>query len=154
MKYKSTIKQLNHSEIKQILDQMDKRVVFDKTNIIPDHRQMYSKLKEYISYEKITRKSVLGIDLFQYSFYGEFEQTLIPFLLKSMLESTVKLCLTNHAFIFQKYWPERIERNFISTGDGGFLLFDNPLQSLLFACNFAVVLRVYNAYHYFPRLRR
>jgi hypothetical protein len=154
MKYKSTIKQLNHSEIKQMLDQMDKRVVFDKTNIIPDHRQMYSKLKEYISYEKITRKSVLGIDLFQYSSYGEFEQTLIPFLLKSMLESTVKLCLNNHAFIFQKYWPERIERNFISTGDGGFLLFDNPLQSLLFACNFAVVLRVYNAYHYFPRLRR
>jgi hypothetical protein len=154
MKYKSTIKQLNHSEIKQMLDQMDKRVVFDKTNIIPDHRQMYSKLKEYISYEKITRKSVLGIDLFQYSSYGEFEQTLIPFLLKSMIESTVKLCLNNHAFIFQKYWPERIERNFISTGDGGFLLFDNPLQSLLFACNFAVVLRVYNAYHYFPRLRR
>jgi hypothetical protein len=154
MKYKSTIKQLSHNEIQHILDELDKRVVFDKTNMIPDHRQMYSKLKNYISYEKITRKSVLGIDLFQYSSYGEFEQTLIPFLLKSMLESTVKMCLSNHSYIFQKYYPERIERNFISTGDGGFLLFDNPLQSLLFACNFAVVLRVFNAYHYYPRLRR
>jgi hypothetical protein len=154
MKYKSTIKQLSHNEIQHILDELDKRVVFDKTNMIPDHRQMYSKLKDYISYEKITRKSVLGIDLFQYSSYGEFEQTLVPFLLKSMLESTVKMCLTNHSYIFQKYYPERIERNFISTGDGGFLLFDNPLQSLLFACNFAVVLRVFNAYHYYPRLRR
>jgi hypothetical protein len=154
MKYNSTIKQLSHNEIKQILDEFDKRVVFDKTNVIPDHRQMYSKLKDYIRYEKITRKSVLGIDLFQYSSYGEFEQTLIPFLLKSMLESTVKMCLTNHSYIFQKYYPERIERNFISTGDGGFLLFDNPLQSLLFACNFAVVIRVFNAYHYYPRLRR
>jgi hypothetical protein len=154
MQYKSTIKQLSHNDIKQILDQMDKRVVFDKTNIIPDHRQMYTRLKNYISYEKISRKSVLGLDLFQYSSYGEFEQTLIPFLLKILLESTVKLCLNNHSFIFQKYWPERIERNFISTGDGGFILFDNPLQSLLFASNFAVVLRAYNAYHFFPRLRR
>jgi hypothetical protein len=33
-------------------------------------------------------------------------------------------------------------------------MFDNPLQALLFACNFAVVLRVFNAYHYYPRLRR
>ena len=151
---KSTLKQLEHAEIKAILNEMDKRVVFDKTNIIPDHRKLYAKLKEYIHYERISRKSVLGIDMFQYSSYGEFEQTLIPFLFKTMFDSTIKLCLENHRFIFQRYDAERIERNFISTGDGGFVLFDNPLQSLLFACNFAVVLRAYNAYHYFPRLRR
>jgi hypothetical protein len=92
--------------------------------------------------------------MYQYSSLGEFEQTLIPFLFKTMFESTIKLCMENHRFIFQKYSTERIERNFISTGDGGFLLFDNPLQSLLFAANFAVVLRTFNAYHYYPRLRR
>jgi len=151
---KSNIKQLDHEEIKKILEAKDKRVVFDKTNIIPDHRHLYRELRSYISYDKITRKSVLGIDMFQYSSYGEFEQTLIPFLFKTMFESTIKLCFENHLFIFQRYSTERIERNFISTGDGGFLLFDNPLQSLLFACNFAVVLRAYNAYHYYPRLRR
>jgi hypothetical protein len=154
MKYRSTLKQVEHQEIKKILDEKDQRVVFDKTNIIPDHRSLAADLRRYISYDKISRKSVLGIDMFQYSSYGEFEQTLIPFLFKTMFESTIRLCLKHHRFIFQKYDSSRIERNFISTGDGGFLLFDNPLQSLLFACNFAVVLRVYNAYHYYPRLRR
>jgi hypothetical protein len=154
MKYRSTLKQVEHEEIKRMLDEKDQRVVFDKTNIIPDHRSLSAELRNYISYDRISRKSVLGIDMYQYSSYGEFEQTLIPFLFKTMFESTIKLCMENHRFIFQKYDNERIERNFISTGDGGFLLFDNPLQSLLFACNFAVVLRVYNAYHYYPRLRR
>jgi hypothetical protein len=154
MKYRSTLKQVEHLDIKKILDEKDQRVVFDKTNIIPDHRSLSADLRKYISYDKISRKSVLGIDMFQYSSYGEFEQTLIPFLFKNMFESAIKLCLENHRFIFQKYNSERIERNFISTGDGGFQLFDNPLQSLLFACNFAVVLRTYNAYHYYPRLRR
>lgn len=154
MKFKSTLKQLDHNEIKKILNQKDQRVVFDKTNIIPDHRALTSELKQYISYDKISRKSVLGIDMFQYSSYGEFEQTLIPYLFKTIFESTIKLCIQNHPFIFQRYNAARIERNFISTGDGGFLLFDNPLQSVLFASNFAVVLRAYNAYHFYPRLRR
>ncbi|MCF8405185.1 MAG: hypothetical protein K9H58_14670 [Bacteroidales bacterium] len=154
MKLRSSLKHLELEQIKEILNTKDKRVVFDKTNIIPDHRNLMTELKKYISYERISKKSVLGIDMYQYSSYGEFEQTLIPFLFKNMFESTIKLCIENHPFIFQKYNSERIERNFISTGDGGFLLFDNPLQSLLFAINFAVVLRAYNAYHYFPRLRR
>ena len=151
---KSNLKNVLHSEIKKILENKDKRVVFEKTNIIPDHRGLLKDLKHYISYDQIKRKSVLGIDMYQYSSYGEFEQTLIPFLFKTMFDSTIKLCLENHKFIFQKYNRNRIERNFISTGDGGFYMFDNPLQALLFACNFAVVLRIYNAYHYYPRLRR
>ncbi|GAB4315057.1 MAG: hypothetical protein Kow00127_06300 [Bacteroidales bacterium] len=154
MKDYSTIKRLNADEIRKILDEMDNRVIFDKTNVVPDHRKLLARLREYISYERTPKKSVLGIDMFQYSSYGEFEQTLIPFLFKSMFESTIRLCLENHKFIFQRYDQSRVERNFISTGDGGFVLFDNPLQALLFACNFAVVLRAYNAYHYFPRLRR
>lgn len=151
---KSRLKNIFHSEIKEILDRMDKRVVFDKTNVIPDHRSLQKELKGYINYDKVNRKAVLGIDMYQYSSYGHFEQTLIPFLFKTMMDSTIKLCIENHTFIFQKYDKERIERNYISTGDGGFLMFDNPLQALLFACNFAVVLRVYNAYHFYPRLRR
>lgn len=150
----SNLKNVIHSEIKTILEKQDKRVVFEKTNIIPDHRSLLKELKEYVKYDQIRRKAVLGIDMYQYSSYGEFEQTLIPYLFKTMFESTIKLCLENHKFIFQKYNRERLERNFISTGDGGFYMFDNPLQALLFACNFAVVLRVFNAYHFYPRLRR
>lgn len=151
---KTNLKNISHTEIEKILNKKDQRVAFDKTNIIPDHRSLLKELKEYISYDQIKRKAVLGIDMYQYSSYGVFEQTLIPFLFKTMFKSTIKLCLENHKFIFQKYDKARIERNFISTGDGGFFMFDNPMQALLFACNFAVVLRVFNAYHYYPRLRR
>ena len=154
MKHKSTLKSLNFDDITSILENMDKRVVFDKTNIIPDHRELQAELRKYISYDKITRKSVLGIDMYQYSSYGEFEQTLIPFLLKILFEATIKQCLHNHKYIFQKYSIDRIEKNYISTGDGGFLLLDNPLQSLLFASNFAVMLRAFNAFHFYPKLRR
>lgn len=151
---RSNLKNVIHSEIKAILESQDKRVVFDKTNIIPDHRGLLKELRAYVKYDQIRRKAVLGIDMYQYSSYGEFEQTLIPFLFKTLFDSTIRLCLDNHRFIFQKYSRERIERNYISTGDGGFFMFDNPLQALLFACNFAVVLRVFNAYHFYPRLRR
>ena len=154
MKYKSTLKSLKFDDITAILENMDKRVVFDKTNIIPDHRELQAELRKYINYDKITRKSVLGIDMYQYSSYGEIEQTLIPFLLKILFESTIKQCLRNHKYIFQKYSIGRIQKNYISTGDGGFLLLDNPLQSLLFASNFAVMLRAYNAFHFYPKLRR
>jgi hypothetical protein len=148
------IKVLDHKKIRSILHQYDQRVIFEKTNIIPQECELYKHLKEYVEVRKISNKSVLGIDIYQYSSYGEFEQTLIPFLFKKMLHTTIELCLEHHPFIFQKYSREIIEKNFISTGDGGFIIFDNPMHSLLFACNFAVVLRVYNAFHFFPRLRK
>lgn len=148
------IKVLDHKEIRQILHEHDQRVVFDKTNVVPNECELYKHLKEYVEYRKISNKAVLGIDIYQYSSYGEFEQTLIPFLFKKLFHTTIDLCLEHHPFIFQKYSRQIIENNFISTGDGGFTIFDNPMQSLLFACNFAVVLRVYNAFHFFPRLRK
>jgi len=151
---KSYIKTLNPDTINEILEKTDKRVVFEKTNIIPDHRNLNEELKKYIGYEKIGRKSVLGIDMYQYSSYGEFEQTLVPFLFKILFEATTELCLKNHQYIFQKYSVESIEKSFISTGDGGFFIFDNPLQSLLYASNFAIMVRAFNSFHFFPKLRR
>jgi hypothetical protein len=148
------IKNLDHKKIRSILHHYDQRVVFEKTNIIPQECELYKHLKEYVEFRKISSKSVLGIDIYQYSSYGEFEQTLIPFLFKKLLHTTIELCLEHHPFIFQKYSRDIIEKNFISTGDGGFLIFDNPMHSLLFASNFAVVLRIYNAFHFFPRLRK
>ncbi|MDP2423456.1 MAG: hypothetical protein U1C46_11950 [Bacteroidales bacterium] len=150
----SNIRKLEHGEIREILARCDQRVIFDKTNVIPDDSELNKSLKEYVGYRKITSKSVLGLDIYQYSSYCEFEQTLIPFLFKKIFHSTIKLCLENHPFIFQKYSREIIEKHFISTGDGGFIIFDNPMHSLLFASNFAIVLRIYNAFHFYPRLRK
>jgi hypothetical protein len=147
------IKSLSHDEIQNLLSDHDQRIVFEKTNIIPDDRDLRELLDAYVDYGQINLRSVLGIDIYQYSSYGEFEQTLIPFMFKTIFSATIKMCLENHKFIFQEYDEARIERNFISTGDGGFLIFSTPLHALLFASNFAVVLRIYNAYHFFPKLR-
>ncbi len=148
------IKKIDYDIIKNILEDKDRRVVFEKTNIIPDHTELKNELTEYINYSKISKKSVLGIDMYQYSSFGEFEQTLIPFLFKTLFDATINLCFQNHPFIFQKYTKKEIENNYISTGDGGFLIFDNPIHSLLFAANFAIILRAYNAFHFYPKLRK
>lgn len=147
------IKSLSHDEIQNILADHDQRIIFEKTNNIPNERDLRELLNAYVDYNEINLRSVLGIDIYQYSSYGEFEQTLIPFMFKTLFSATIKMCLENHRFIFQEYDEARIERNFISTGDGGFLIFSTPLHALLFASNFAIVLRIYNAYHFFPKLR-
>lgn len=154
MSFPKNFKTLSYEELRKILEDHDQRVIFEKTNVIPDSQDLYEILRKHISYKDIGRKSVLGIDIFKYSSYGVFEQTLIPFLFKTLFKSATQLCLTNHKFIFQNYDEEHFEKNFISTGDGGYIMFDTPLHSLLFAINFAVMLRIFNAYHLYPRLRR
>lgn len=151
---KNHIKSLDHEAIRTILMANDKRVIFEKTNVVPDERELLAELENCIAIKEINPKSVLGLDIYQYSSYGEFEQMLIPFLFKTILNTTIDLCIENHPFIFQNYTREKILKSFISTGDGGFLIFDTPLHSLLFACNYAIVLRIYNAFHFFPRLRK
>lgn len=151
---KNHVTTIDHDVVRDILNKYDNRVIFEKTNVVPDETEMLAELKKCIDIDSLTSKSVLGLDIYQYSSYGEFEQMLIPFLFKTMLSTTIDLCLTNHPFIFQKYSREIIEKSFISTGDGGFLIFDTPLHSLLFASNYAIVLRIYNAFHFFPRLRK
>lgn len=148
------IKKIGFDDVKRVLDEYDTRVVFEKTNMIPDGQDLYDKLKRFVSYNDVPRKSVLGIDIYKYSSYGVFEQTLIPFLFKTLFKMTIGLCLTNHRFMFQRYSREDFNKNFISTGDGGYLMLDTPLHSLLFAINFAVVLRTYNAFHVYPKLRK
>jgi hypothetical protein len=151
---KRNIKLIEYEKIKEFLDAVDHRVVFEKTNIVPDERDLHDLLRRYVGFSEIGRKSVLGIDIFKYSSFGSLEQALIPFLFKTIFRMTVKLCFTNHPFLFQKYTEEEIESTFISTGDGGYLIFDTPLHSLVFAMNFAVILRTYNAFHIYPKLRK
>jgi hypothetical protein len=154
MAKKKNTKSLDYESIRKILEENDTRVVFEKTNLIPESQDLADKLRKYVGYGEIPRKAVLGIDIYKYSSYGVFEQTLIPFLFKTLFDMAINLCIKNHRFIFQKYAREDFYKNFISTGDGGYLMLDNPLHCLIFAINFAVVLRTYNAYHVYPRLRK
>jgi hypothetical protein len=149
-----TVRTIDFDKLMKVLDDTDEKYVFEKVNLIPREDDQKAELQKLVNYGKMNRKSVLGIDIYKYSSFEEFEQSLIPCLFKMLFTSTIDRCFTEHKFFFQNYTKHEIEENFISTGDGGFVIFDLPMQSLLFACNFATVLRTYNAFHFYPKLRK
>jgi hypothetical protein len=147
------IKKLNYDELLEIMRQYDTESIFDKVNIIPDSEDLQESLSEYINLRSFVKRSVLGIDIYKYGMYKHLEQVLIPPLFKILFEKAIRLCLENNQFVFQHHTKEKIERSFISTGDGGFVIFDTPMHALFFAINFEMVIRAYNSYHLFPKLR-
>jgi len=149
-----TVRTLDYNKIIKILDETEDKYVFEKVNIIPSGDDLKEKLIKYVNYNEMSRKAVLGLDIYKYSSFPEFEQSLIPCLFKLLFQETINLCFENHKFFFQKYTKKEIEQNFISTGDGGYVIFDIPIHALIFACNFALVLRTHNAFHFYPKLRK
>ena len=147
------VRKLQHDELLEILRQYDTESIFDKVNMIPDSEDLHEALSEYINLRSFVKRSILGIDIYRYGLYKHLEQVLIPPLFKLLFEKAIRLCLENNQFIFQRYTKEKIEKSFISTGDGGFVIFETPLHSLFFAINFEMVIRAYNSYHLFPKLR-
>lgn len=90
------------------------------------------------------RKAVLGLDIFQYSQFPNLEQALIPYLFNKLRVDTIYTVLKLEKFIFQKYEPEELKNNFIDTGDGGFQIFNNPLDAIVFAIYFQMAIHRYN----------
>jgi hypothetical protein len=147
------IKKLELDQIIAILKEHDTESIYEKVNIIPDSEDLYLEVADYINLKSFSKVGVLGIDIYRYGNYPHLEQTLIPSLFKIMFDKTIRLCLENNQFVFQYYTIESIEKAFISTGDGGFLIFDTPIHAMFFAINFEMVVRAYNAYHLYPKLR-
>ncbi len=152
-KLRREIRAIDYNEILKILREEDKESVYEKTNIVPDSSDLYTALASYIDPKNMWRKSVLGIDIYRYGMFKHLEQTLIPSIFKIFFSKTIKLCLESNQFIFQHYTAKKIEHSFISTGDGGYLILDSPMHSIVFAANFEIVVRAYNSYHLFPKLR-
>lgn len=147
------IRRINFDQILKILRENDKESVYEKVNIIPGSDDLYQRIAKYVNLQRFTRVAVLGIDIYRYGLYKHLEQTLIPSLFKIMFDKAIRLCVENNQFVFQHYNKEKIEKSFISTGDGGFLIFDTPLHAVLFATNFEMMVRAFNSYHLFPKLR-
>lgn len=147
------IKKLDFNEIMDLLKEYDEESVYNVVNVIPNSEDLHTKIEKYVDTESFNRKAVLGIDIYRYGMYPHMEQTLIPSLFKILFDKTIKLCLENNQFVFQDYTKEQIEDAFISTGDGGFVIFDTPLHALLFNINFESLVRTYNSYHLYPKLR-
>jgi hypothetical protein len=147
------LRHLYYDELLELLRHYDTESIFDKVNIIPDSEDLREALADHINLTSFNKRAVLGIDIYRYGLYKHFEQVLIPPLFKILFEKAIRLCLENNQFIFQKYSKEKIENAFISTGDGGFVIFGTPMHALFFAINFEMVIRAYNSYHLFPKLR-
>lgn len=151
---KNSTKHIEFKQIERILDKHDKQSFYEKVNVIPDSEALYDELKKYLDVENMSTRSVLGIDIYRYSSYKHMEQALIPFLFKCLFQKAMKHSIEKNAFLFQKYSVERFENSFLSTGDGGYLILQTPLHSLLFAINFQLVVRAYNSFHLYPKLRK
>ena len=148
------IKKMQYDQILDLLREFDTESIYEKVNKIPQSEDLYRELERYVNLKSFKRVAVLGIDIYRYGLYKHLEQTMIPALFKVLFDKAIRLCLEDNQFVFQNYTKEKIEKSFISTGDGGFLIFETPLHALFFAINFEVMVRAFNAYHHFPKLRK
>ncbi|MBE9484197.1 MAG: hypothetical protein IMY74_05095, partial [Bacteroidetes bacterium] len=112
------IKRMQFDQILELLKRVDKESIYEKVNKIPQSDDLYKELEAYVNLKSFKRVSVLGIDIYRYGLYKHLEQTMIPALFKILFDKTVRLCLEKNQFVFQHYTKEKIEKAFISTGDG------------------------------------
>jgi hypothetical protein len=94
-------------------------------------------------------KAVLGLDIYNYSGYEEDKQSLIPFIFDLLLDSGFGYTRSAEKTLFKDI---AIQGHFISTGDGGFIIFPTPLHALVFNLYFSAVLHIFNSGHFCPGL--
>lgn len=131
------MKELSQARIKEILEKHNAR---DPERI--EKEKILEDLQEYVN-----KKAVLGFDIYRYSQYPPLEQTLIPHLFKELYNSTIINCLDLEPYIFANKDKKYFDRHFIDSGDGGFQIFENPLQALVFAIYFQANIKRYGSRH-------
>jgi len=104
------------------------------------------KLKEF-PLDFLSEKVVLGIDIYKYSEYQLAEQIYIPVLFDFLYQSTVITITTHEPFVFKPYTLDYSEfkKRFISTGDGGYQIFENPIEAIVFAIYFQMEVKRFNS---------
>ena len=100
--------------------------------------------------EEINIYSVLGIDVYKYSKYDTLPQALIPYLFTTLLKDTIENVIEYEKPYFNSLSKIIYKERFINTGDGGFIIFDNPLQSIIFSIYFQANLSAYNTANSMP----
>lgn len=92
-------------------------------------------------------KVVLGIDIYKYSQYPEVEQIYIPVIFEMLYRNTVNNIRDHEPYLFSDYGTgiAEFKRKFISTGDGGFQIFDNVLQAIAFTLVFQMNLKRFSS---------
>jgi len=148
------MKEFNYEELLQILESEDCKDYYEPSLQKPNSDKLKELLDKHIDSENIQSKTVLGIDIYRYSKYKELPQNLVPFVSDLLLKETIRQCLKGENFIFQQFKNENsFMKAFINTGDGGFFIFDTPIHAIVFAIHFEVILRTFNSFHFYPKLR-
>lgn len=101
------------------------------------------ELIKQLAYENIEEKTILGIDIYKYSKYPLEQQFYVPVVFEILYNITCVNLIKLESFLFNSYGNKKSDfrKNFISTGDGGFQIFDNPLQAVVFALYFQANLK-------------
>jgi hypothetical protein len=133
------MKELTKDDIKKILEEYKTKFSsgIAKESINKDVKEILNTFFE--------SKAVLGFDIIQYSQYPIVEQTLIPHLFKELYNFTIDNCLNLEPFIFHSKTREDFTDYFIDPGDGGFQIFDNPFQAVVFSIYFQSNVKRYNS---------
>ena len=149
------IKTYKKEEIVKLISSLDDS---EFNHICKEHieeNDLFEMLYKEIQPTEFTNKTILGIDIYHYSRYKPLEQALIPILFKLIYDKVAEISISGSSFIFQKYKTDKnFKQNFINTGDGGFQIFDTPIHAMAFAINFQMIVRYYNSFRYFPKLRK
>jgi hypothetical protein len=149
------LKKYSKEEILKLISSLDINEFSKFCHEDVDESDLLNLLHENIPTNKFPSKTVLGIDIYHYSQYKPLEQTLIPILYKLIYDRTAELCLSDSSYLFQHYTSkDTFHKMFINTGDGGFQIFDTPIHATAFAINFQMIVRYYNSFRYFPKLRK
>ncbi|TGK37241.1 hypothetical protein [Leptospira andrefontaineae] len=129
---------INSKEIYNEIDSIDL-----SDDLVP--QKIEEKVLKVLS-NSIQRKSVLGMDIVGYSQYSTEKQVVVPILFRSVYWLTCRNIIESESFFFPEYKnEENFKENFIDTGDGGFQIFENPIQSLIFSIYLQLNIKRYNS---------
>lgn len=140
------MKETSYEELLEQLNRIDTKDRLDNEEIIEDDQIEQLSINN-IEYNK---RSILGYDIYEYSQYELSKQSLIPFVFDLLYKETKTFCLRYARALFD---VNDFDNNLISTGDGGFIIFQNPLQCVVFNTLFLGLLQTFNSCSFYPKLR-
>ncbi|GHV84294.1 hypothetical protein AGMMS50212_16340 [Spirochaetia bacterium] len=134
--------------LKNKLNAIDVESYFENTEIDESCIKEFSNKYFNVNVEN---KSILGFDIYKYSDYDLEKQNLIPFIFDLLLDDTIDTVIKKEKTLFEHFVRKA---NFISTGDGGFLVFDTPIHALIFNFYFYSALHLFITGHFYPKLSK
>jgi hypothetical protein len=138
----------NKSELLKKLLEIDNEFVefLDTSTIDDENEKIFTDFSQNNFQQE--RKAVLGLDIYKYSSFDTKKQNLIPFVFDIIIDDAIKNLNISEKTLF----ASSFRKIFISTGDGGFLIFETPLHALIFNLYFYGSLHLFNTGHLFPKL--